>query len=363
MARATSRVAGGATRAGAGRRLEGLDLARALAFTGMVFAHYLASSRAEDPGWLQGLDAAADGRAAPLFATLLGVGAGLLLARGTSDAVLLRRGLVLGGLGLAIWPYVERVYLILPHYGLLLALVPLARRLADRWLLVTAAVAFTLPSLAAAVLDDDRLRSGAQPRTYDDLRDVGRVVRHLLWTGGYPLVGWAGFVAVGLWVARRRLAAPAVQWRLLLGGAAVAATQPLWAAALERAGGRPVPGRAEGWAAFLDSTAHANRTAWYVVAAGSAVAVIAACLLLTRTRRRWLGPLVVLGQMALSAYLAHLAVGAHWVWPWRDRELPALEVQVAVALGVIAALAVAAVLWRTRFRRGPVEALARALSG
>ena len=44
----------------------------------------------------------------------------------------------------------------------------------------------------------------------------------LLWTGGYPLVGWIGFVLVGLWLARRRLGDRVVQVRLLVAGAAIA---------------------------------------------------------------------------------------------------------------------------------------------
>jgi len=61
-------------------RLTGIDAARALAFGGMLLAHFAASRRSTDPGWLQAVDNAADGRAAPLFCLLLGVGAGLLAA-------------------------------------------------------------------------------------------------------------------------------------------------------------------------------------------------------------------------------------------------------------------------------------------
>src|SRR5687768_10405161 len=96
-------------------RLVGIDAARALAFGGMLLAHYAASRHRSDAGWLQALDNAADGRAAPLFCLLLGVGAGLLAAKGTSDMAFVRRGLVLFGLGLLVWPLMDSVYLILPH--------------------------------------------------------------------------------------------------------------------------------------------------------------------------------------------------------------------------------------------------------
>ena len=325
-------------------RLVGIDAARALAFGGMLLAHFAASTRSTDPGWLQALDNAADGRAAPLFCMLLGVSAGLLAARGTSDAAFVRRGMVLFGLGLAIWPLIDRVYLILPHYGILLALFPFVRRMPTRWLLPAAGVVVMLPSAVVATLGDLGLRAGGQPSTYADVLDLPGVLGGILWTGGYPLIGWAGFVLVGAWVVRLPLRSGATQWALLAGSLAVAAIQPLVAAI----DGSP----------FLDSAAHSNQTAWYVLASATAVAVLAACLLLAD--RLWV--VVPLGQMALTAYLAHLLLGEALVFPWLDGAGPALAVQVVVAAAVFAVMAVAASAWLTDHRRGPVETAVRALA-
>ena len=346
-------------------RLDGVDVARAVALAGMLLAHFARSYGPGDPGWLQGLDGAADGRAAPLFCVLLGVGAGLLAGRGTPDRVFLRRGLVLFGLGVAVWPHVERVYLILPHYGVALASVPVLRRLPTRWLLGAAAVAFLVPSAVAATVADHGLRTAAQPRAYGELLDVGFLVRYLAWTGGYPLAGWVGFVLVGLWLARQRLADRSTQRRLLGAGAAVSFAQPLVAGALAalRGSGPGERAGASGLAAFLDASAHGNRTAWYVLASASAVAVLAACLALTGPGRPRPTPLVRLGQLALSAYLAHLVLGNAWVWNWQERARPSLVAQVGVVAAVLVAFAAAAGAWRARYRRGPVEELVRALSG
>ncbi len=328
-------------------RLVGIDAARALAFGGMLLAHFAASRSSEDPGWLQALDNAADGRAAPLFCVLLGVGAGLLAARGTSDLTFVRRGAVLCGVGLLVWPLVDHVYLILPHYGLLLALFPLVRRTPTRWLLPAAGVAFLLPSVVVAV-GGAGLRTAGQPGTYAELFDLGRVLSEILWTGGYPVIGWVGFVLVGAWVVRRPLQESRTQRRLLVAAAVVALTQPLVAAAYA----------ATGWP-FLDSVAHSNQTAWYVLASATAVGTIAACLLVARLAR----PIVPLGQAALSAYLAHLLLGEVLVFPWRATADPSLATQVAVALTVFAGFAVAASAWLARHRRGPVETVVRALAG
>jgi len=333
-------------------RLLGIDAARALAFGGMLLAHFAASRRSTDPGWLQAVDNAADGRAAPLFCLLLGVGAGLLAARGTSDGSFVRRGLVLFGLGVAVWPLVDNVYLILPHYGLLLAMFPLVGRLSTRWLLPAAGAAFLIPSVVVATFGKLDLRGGGQPETYGDLLDGFGVLVQLLWTGGYPVIGWAGFVLVGAWVVRLPLRNAGTQWALLAGAAAVASFQPIVAA-----GHRSLDG-----SVFLDSGAHSNQTAWYVLAAATAVAVLAACLLLARASGAAMRALVPLGQLALSAYLAHLVLGEAIVFPWLATSTPPLAVQMAVAAAVFTGFAVAARAWLVDHRRGPVESAVRALA-
>jgi len=345
-----------------GRRLEGIDVARALAFAGMLLAHYAASLRFDDPGWLQGVDNAANGRAAPLFAMLLGVGAGILAARRSSDRVFVLRGLALFVIGLAVWPLEDRIYLILPHYGLLLAAVPLLRRLGSRALLGGAALAFVTPSLVLALADSHNLRGSLQPEDYGQLNDLGYMAGHIFWSGGYPLVGWLGFVLVGLWLARQSLGERATQVRMLAFGVAVAALQPVASLAFDALDGFHNNPDSGGWAAFLDGTAHSNAAAWYVIATGTAVAVVGLCLLVTPLVRSALSPLIALGQLALTAYLAHIALGAWLVWDWRDETYPPLATQVWVTLLVFAGFAAVAVAWRRRWKRGPLEGLVRLVS-
>ena len=345
------------------RRLDGVDVARAVAFAGMLLAHYVAPHRAGEPGWLLAIDAGADGRAAPLFCVLLGLGAGLLVAHGTPDRVLVKRGVALFAVGLLIWPFVGRVYLILPQYGVLLALVPLLRRLSNRALLAGAAAAFVVPSAVAAVVVDHRLHAGVQPTSYGEFLDVADLARTLFWTGGYPLVGWVGFVLVGLWLARLRLGERAVQLTLLAGGVAVALVQPLlaWLATVL---GDPDPSGAGGFAGFFDGRAHSNRTAWFLLGTATAVAVLAMALLVTSRSGsgRW-RPVVYLGQLALSAYLLHLLLGRQVVWGWMDVSQPSLGAQMGVVALVLVVFAAGATLWRARFRRGPAEGLLRAATG
>ena len=182
-------------------------------------------------------------------------------------------------------------------------------------------------------------------------------------TGAYPIVGWVGFTMVGLWLSRQPLHTPAARRRLLAGGVAVTLLQPALALIADVSPSAP-SGRAEGWAAFLDASAHSNRLLWYVVASATAVAVIAACLIVVDRSR--LGSsavtrtLAALGQLALSAYLAHVVLGVEVVWPWHERTSPSLAAQLVVVALVFVTFGVAARLWRARFAHGPAEAVVRA---
>ncbi|MDP1804894.1 MAG: DUF418 domain-containing protein, partial [Acidimicrobiales bacterium] len=199
-------------------------------------------------------------------------------------------------------------------------------------------------SLVVALFGELGLRAGGQPSTYAEVLDLPAVLGGILWTGGYPILGWAGFVLVGAWVVRLPLRRAATQWALLAGSLAVAATQPLIASA--------------GGPAFLDPAAHSNQTAWYVLASATAVAVLAACLLLADRVRA----IVPLGQMSLTAYLAHLLLGEAVVFPWLERGEPALATQMTVAAIVFVGLALAAGAWLAAHRRGPVETVVRTLA-
>ena len=352
-------------------RLDGLDLARALAFAGMLFAHFAFSLvHADDPGWLQVVDAVRRRprrRRSSACCWVWAPGCWWPAAPPTACSSCGERSSRPSDL--LIWPFVGVVYLILPHYGLLLAIVPILRRIPTAWLLPAALTAFLVPSDRHG--GDGRARPAARPNPtpttdYTDLAELGRV---LAWTGGYPLVGWVGFVLVGLWLSRLRLGERRVQVVLLVAGSAVSLAQPLFRWAFEALGGLPVPtadqpGPAGGWSAFFDGSAHSNRFAWYVLGSATAVAVIGGCLLLVGSvPGRWKVPLVRLGQLALTVYLIHLFIGERvGLAVDRRRPKPSLTTQVLVLTLVFCGLMAFATAWRLRFRRGPVEGTLRAIS-
>lgn len=365
-------------------RLQGVDVARALALLGMMAAHVGGIADAFD--WSDGAtwSAVANGRPSTLFAVLAGVSIGLTSGRtsppgpptiGRVRARLAVRAVVVVAIGLLLMALDTPVYVILPTYGALFLLVVPVLRLRARWLFVLAAVcALVSPVAALAVvpLYVDAGMFGVQ---------LGLV---------YPVVTFLAYVLVGLAVARTGRGprhrypddAPAAsgpcwwgedrgrQVLLLASGALVAVTAYVVGNVLA-----PVPADAEYAFPGLpyapdDSTPgqvlaqyfasprdHSSSVVDVVATAGIAVAVIALCTLVFdgrgRTVARIAFPLAAVGSMPLTVYAGHLVVIA---------ALPEYP-ESATAWGWFAVGSVLfAMTWRTFLGRGPLERLVARLT-
>ncbi|WP_242088470.1 heparan-alpha-glucosaminide N-acetyltransferase domain-containing protein [Curtobacterium sp. DN_7.5] len=364
-----------------GPRLQGVDVARALALLGMIATHVADVPEAVDWSDPSTWAAVAHGRSSSLFAVLAGVSIGLTSGRtrppgppliGRVRARLAIRALAVVGVGLLLMALDTPVYVILPTYGALFLLAVPVLRVRVRWLLVLAgACAVASPVVALAVVP-----------LYADA-GMWEVQLGLV----YPVVTFLAYVLVGLAVARAGGLGP----RCRFPGDAPAASRPspwgearITQAALLASGAlvavaayvvgnalAPVPADAA-WLSFpgvpyspdgstpaqalaqefLSPRDHSSSVVDVVGTAGVAVAVTALCCLLVdgrgRTVRRVAFPLVAVGAMPLSVYAFHLVViallpeypqsAAAWWW---------------FAIGSV----LFAMTWRTFFGRGPLERL------
>lgn len=355
--RAAPRELGAPTRT----RLEGVDVARALAVLGMLAVNV-------GPRDAEGLAAAffriPHGRASLLFVLLAGVGISLLTRRARLPGgslpwpTLLWRAalLLLGGLALQLLDL--DVTVILPTYAVLFLLaVPLVRA-PDRALLVAAVAAVVAGPLAWLTV---QTATGA---TFDlapaELTDApGEVVRTILLTGPYPVITWLAPFLLGMWVGRQDLAARDVQRRLLVGGSVVALAAVTTSRLLVRVLGEP--GERLGPDRLVTAVAHSQMPLWLVGGAGAALAVLGAALLLVprlSTRpcaRTVVSALGATGRLSLTIYVAHLVVLALLVRPGPETATEG----VVVTLVMAAAAVVLAAAWTARFGQGPLERLLR----
>ncbi|MFD1720591.1 DUF418 domain-containing protein [Amnibacterium endophyticum] len=318
------------------RRLVGVDVARALAVLGMLWAHFAPDGTS---------DGLADGRSSVLFATLAGVSLGLITGGATpvEDRTRARitvalRGVWLIVLGRGLWALGTPIAVILDYYGVLfLLLLPVL--FAPRWVLaVVAGVAATAGAALVQAVDADRYAAfvGTNPLLWPS---------QWLVTGYYPDVVWAAYVAVGLLLARSDLTRRGTRLAMVAGGAAASVVGYGGAAMLRQ-----------------DATAHSDTT-WEVLGSGGvAVTAIGALLVLGSVPAvaRVLSPLADAGAMPLTIYTGQLIALAVFLAIPRD-DAGAFQYW-GLLVGIAAASIVFAVLWRRFVGRGPMEQLMATLT-
>src|SRR5260221_6244762 len=182
------------------KRIEGFDLARALALFGMVVVHFVLvmSYEEHDPAWLRTMVDLLDGRAAALFIILAGIGTSLRTRgdaaplagdpeegdavdlRQVARRILVRRGiflLVAGFLNLVIWKGD-----ILRVYGVSLIVAAGLIDASNRRLLQTA-LSFLLAFVVLMGLFDYDTHWNWDELIYGDIWSPAGIVRNLLYDG------------------------------------------------------------------------------------------------------------------------------------------------------------------------------------
>jgi len=346
-------------------RLVGLDVARCLALLGMVATHVLQERTPEGDlafgQWLAG------GRASALFAVLAGVSLALMTGgrepvhgeervrrslgiagRAVLIAVL---GLLLGGLG-------SGLAVILTYYGVLFVLGLPFVGLGARTLGLLAACWVLLGPVVSHLVRPALPGPGVASPNFVQLADPGQLASELLLTGYYPTVPWLAYLLAGMALGRADLRNPRLLALLGVGGLTLAVavtrlsdalTDPAVRERFETGmyGTTPTGGD---WSWLLYVSPHSGTPFDFAQTIGSALAVIAGCLLLERALPEpgvvFLAVLFGAGAMTLSLYSLHVLLRTPELWPDDNPESYGWHVLVLIAIGLgYAALG----------RRGPLE--------
>ncbi|TGN63418.1 DUF1624 domain-containing protein [Nocardioides eburneiflavus] len=352
-----------ATRPG---RLVGLDVARCLALLGMVATHVL-DARTPD-GELATAQWLAGGRASALFAVLAGVSLALMTREPLRGRPLALRSLGIAGravliaaLGLLLGGLDTGVAVILTYYGVLFVL-----GLPFTLLRVRTLVPLTVAWVVVAPVVSHLVRPylperGFESPSFAQLADPGQLASELLLTGYYPVVPWLAYLLAGIALGRLDLRDASLLGALALGGLGtavlatrVSATLVDPAVASENATGMFGTTPADGdWDWLLVVAPHSATPFDLARTIGSAVLVIAVCLLLERllpgAATAVLGVVLGAGAATLTLYSLHVVMLTPRVWPEEEPSAYVSHVVVLLVLG--------AVLGLLR-RRGPLEAAA-----
>ncbi len=365
---------------GAGR-LQAYDVARGLAFLGMVVVNYkilLSGLSPVGPDWLNSLTGVFTGRAAALFVVVAGAGISLMASRAKEKEagfaafrlILCKRALFLVVLGygwVELWPAD-----ILHFYGFYFLFAVVFVSLPGRWLWVltgSSVAGFTMLYLVVGFWDDWNLET----LEYRNFWEPWQLVKNLVFNGWHPLLPWLGFLFAGMWLGRQDLVNRRTSRRVLVTSALVAACGYLLAWFLTGAlAKKPSHGRLDEFVMALHQLAKAESfppAPLYVLSAGGvAFSVVALCFLVCRSVRakKILHPLACTGRMALTLYIAHVFISFFIVGDQLEEgKLGSMELTESavwiVAVWVVSILV--ATGWFRFFRRGPLESVMRFLTG
>ena len=351
------------------QRIYGYDIARALAVFGMVIVNFktvMHTSPGNDAWWLSIFNVL-DGRASAVFVILAGVGITLLtqstrlagdqLQLHQEKRVLLKRAaflFVIGLLYIEIWPAD-----ILHYYGAYIAIGALLLSASSGQLLWLAmAIAAGFP-VAFFILDYTTSWNWAA-LSYADLWSIKGFLRNLLFNGFHPVLPWAAFLIFGMALGRLPMNNALIRKRVFLSGLIATLSVEVFAFCLRVFLANQ--GYAPEFIAYLFSTTPMPPLPLYFLSAiGSSCAVIALCVHVGETHHEslWLRPLIYVGQLALTLYVAHIIVGMGLLEALGLLSNQSLSMAVGSAVIFCIAAIIFAYYWKIRFKLGPLEWLMR----
>lgn len=336
-------------------RLNGIDIARYLAFVGMVLVNFRLAAEVTSSADIGSLITDnLEGRAAALFVVLAGIGASLGKA---AWHLTLRRAVFLFVIGMLNMLIFDADIL---HFYALYFIVAIAfMRRSNTWLLLGVA-GFILTGFAAQLMFDFDRGWNWNTLSYRDFWTIEGFLRHSFYNGWHPVFPWAAFLLWGMWLGRLKLSRWTVQIGLLLGGALVAVAAQNASAALIS---DPEIGA-------LMTTEPVPAGPLYMIAGGAtATAVLGAVLLITPLLlvlpvfRRLCDGMIVAGRQTLTHYVAHILIGMGTLEALGRLDGSLQPMQIFwISIGYCAFAALFSWLWSHKFKRGPLEAAMRLIT-
>lgn len=342
-------------------RLEGLDVARFLAFAGMVIVNFNVVMVATDvDSTASRISGALEGRAAATFVVLAGIGLGLASLRAIDGTLLItiKRALFLLVVGLLNMLIFEAD--IIHYYSFFFlcgaVLLPLSTRT-----LVTVIICLNIAFVFMIIFLDYDKGWNWDDLSYQGFWTAQGFVRNLFFNGWHPVIPWLGFLLFGFILSRQQLSETQTQHRLIMFGAASLILVEIVSRLL-----LPLLSAIDPELAILTTTKPVPPMPLYFLAGISAACVvIGVCLRFTEALRvsGLLAVVTPAGRQTLTLYIAHILIGMGTLESLGMLGNQTAQVALIASLLFCLAATIYAVLWKQLFKRGPVEAMMRKLAG
>lgn len=357
-----------------GKRILGVDLARALAIVGMVIVNFKMVIGSEGGGWMSAIPEFLSGKAAALFVTLAGVGIALMtrngyelqdhsIVRSTKKKFLKRSALlfIVGLSYISVWPAD-----ILHFYGVYILITLCFIRSGQRRIFMWSFLILWLYPLLMWMVNYD---TGWDFTTLDyiDIWTVDGFFRNLLYNGFHPVFPWVSFMLIGLWYGRHNLTDASIvrglMWKGIICFIIVVCLSHLLLSII----GSYIPSESKELSLIVGLSPMPPLPLYMMAGCSLSVVVISFCILIAERFRGsvLLSYMVRTGQLALTIYVAHVIIGMGLMFMYDENAVGSYSIQFTMlyALGFSFLCVAFSNIWLSYFNLGPIEWLFKKIVG
>ncbi|WP_419394144.1 DUF418 domain-containing protein [Cytobacillus praedii] len=353
-------------------RIEGLDFARALALFGMFVVNYqvIVGAEGNGLGWLIWFTELFQGRASAAFVLLAGIGISLMTRKarnGDSDLIrknkknIWKRSAFLFLLGMVLYA-VGWTGDILHYYGVYMFIASFLIAASNKIIIIIC----SLFGLVAQIMQvtSNYLNGWDLDKPfieYTDFWTIEGFLRNLLFNGYHPIFPWICFFLIGMIIGRLDLTNKIIIKKMGIISLMFLIISEFISRILFQTSLRFLDIES---ATYLFQTGPIPPNLFYLISnACSAVLVITITIYVTRNfSGNWLiNAFVKTGQLTLTHYVSHVFVGIGILVLLKRLVNQTIGFSLIFSILFFAGSILFSIIWRKKFKRGPIELIMRKL--
>jgi uncharacterized protein len=344
-------------------RLIGLDIARYLAFVGMVLVNFdivMSHGVQSNEGFFNEFIGQLQGRASATFVVLAGIGLGLssFKKEGQTVNTIVKRSIFLLILGLLNMTIFEGD--ILHYYAFYFLFGVFLLPFGNRALILVISI-LNLVFFSMMLFIDYESGWNFEELTYSGFWTIDGFTRNLFFNGFHPVFPWLGFFLLGMLMSRVLLKKRQVQIKMISWGLIAIIFSEIMSFIIS---GYVIPADSELQFLFMTDSMP-PMPLYFLAASGSALLTIGLCLLVSEKFResKIYSLIAPAGTQTLTLYVLHIIVGLGFIDAigFTGTQTSSQAFVAAIIFCILGTIF--AFTWSKWFRRGIFESLMRKLTG
>ena len=344
-------------------RLIGLDIARYLAFVGMVLVNFdivMSHGVQSNEGFFNEFIGQLQGRASATFVVLAGIGLGLssFKKEGQTVNTIVKRSIFLLILGLLNMTIFEGD--ILHYYAFYFLFGVFLLPFGNRALILVISI-LNLVFFSMMLFIDYESGWNFEELTYTGFWTIDGFTRNLFFNGFHPVFPWLGFFLLGMLMSRVLLKKRQVQIKIISWGLIALIFSEIMSFIIS---GYVIPADSELQFLFMTDSMP-PMPLYFLAASGSALLIIGLCLLVSEKFKesKIYSLIAPAGTQTLTLYVLHIIVGLGFIDAigFTGTQTSSQAFVAAIIFCILGTIF--AFTWSKWFRRGIFESLMRKLTG